>query len=448
MEIIYHRCAGLDVHKKTVVACRMRTGEHGQVERETKTFGTKTVELLALLDWLSEWELSHVALESTGDYWKPIYNLLEGNFEVVLVNAKHVHHVPGRKTDVNDSEWLAELMRYGLLKGSFIPPQTQRDLRDLTRYRTRLVRERSRLVNRVQKLLEGANIKLASVVSDIMGKSGRAMLEALVAGETDAAVMAELAKGRLRTKLSELEKALTGLVRPHHRFLLAQQLSHIDFLDEQIEALSQAIERHMAESETAGPAGSPSSETVDPTTGEVQEQAPTPETKPPVSFSQAVALLDTIPGVNHRLAEIIVAELGTDMSRFPTAKHAAAWAGVAPGNNESAGKRYSGKTREGNQALQDALSEAAWAASRTKESYLAALYHRLAGRRGKKRAIVALAHSILVSSYYMLARHEPYRDLGRNYFDERKKETVINRLLHRLEKLGFSVTIEPAAVPA
>jgi len=446
MEIIYSRCAGLDVHKKTVVACRMRSGQNGQVEQETQTFGTKTVELLSLVDWLSEWELTHVAMESTGDYWKPVYNLLEGNFEVILVNAKHVHNVPGRKTDVNDGEWLAELMRYGLLKGSFIPPQGQRDLRDLTRYRTRVVRERARLVNRVQKLLEGANIKLSSVATDILGKSGRAILEALVVGETDAAAMAELAKGRLRNKLPELEKALSGLVRPHHRFLLAQQLSHIDFLDEQIEALSQEIERQLADSKTDRPADQPPPAAIDPTTGEVNGANPDPPQ--PLSFSQAVLLLDTIPGVNQRTAEVIVAELGTDMSRFPDAKHAAAWAGVAPGNNESAGKRYSGKSRDGNQALQDALSQAAWAAARTKGTYLSTLYHRLAGRRGQKRAIVAVSHSILVSIYHMLSRHEPYHDLGGNYFDERKKESIINRLLHRLEKLGLAVTIEPTAVAA
>lgn len=448
MEIIYERCAGLDVHKKTVVACRMRTGEAGQVEQETQTFGTKTVELLGLVDWLSEWEVSHVALESTGDYWKPVYNLLEGNFEVVLVNAKHVHNVPGRKTDVSDGAWLTELMRYGLLRGSFIPPQPQRDLRDLTRYRSQLVRERSRLVNRIQKGLEGANIKLASVATDILGKSGRAMLAALAAGQTDAAELAEMAKGKLRKKIPELEKALSGLVRPHHRFLLSQQLSHLDFLDEQIEAISQEIERQMTDPELDRPAAEPQPQTIDPTTGEVKAAETEPNGPQPLSFSQAVALLDTIPGVNQRTAEIIVAELGTDMSRFPTAKHAAAWAGVAPGNNESAGKRYSGKTRDGNQALQDALSEAAWAATRTKETYLSALYHRLAGRRGKKRAIVAVAHSILVSSYYMLSRHEPYHDLGGTYFDERKQASVINRLLQRLEKLGFSVTIEPTAVAA
>lgn len=446
METIYQRCAGLDVHKKTVVACRIRTGAGGQVEQDSKTFGTKTGELLGLVDWLSEWEISHVAMESTGDYWKPVYNLLEGNVEVVLVNAKHVHNVPGRKTDVNDGQWLGELMRYGLLRGSFIPPQAQRDLRDLTRYRSNLVRERARLVNRVQKLLEGANIKLASVATDIMGKSGRAMLEAIVAGETDGALLAELAKGRLRNKLVELEQALTGRVRAHQRFLLAQQLSHIDFLDEQIEALSQEIEQHMAEP-TSDPADEPPAKpTIDPDTGEVKGANPQPPQ--PLSFQQAVALLDTIPGVNQRTAEIILAELGPDMSRFPTAKHAAAWAGVAPGNYESGGKRYSSKTRDGNQALQEALSEAAWAASRTKGTYLSALYHRLAGRRGKKRAIVAVAHSILVSIYYMLSRHEPYHDLGSNYFDERKKDSLINRLLHRLEKLGLAVTIEPTPVPA
>lgn len=444
METIYERCAGLDVHKKTVVACRMRTGGNGQAEQETQTFGTKTGELLGLVDWLSEWEISHVAMESTGDYWKPVYNLLEGNVEVVLVNARHVHNVPGRKTDVNDGEWLAELMRHGLLRGSFIPPQAQRDLRDLTRYRSNLVRERARLVNRVQKLLEGANIKLASVATDIMGKSGRAMLEAIVGGETDGALLAELAKGRLRNKRTQLEQALTGRVRPHQRFLLAHQLSHIDFLDEQIEALSQEIEQQMTDPNPDGSDELPPTESIDPGSGEVKETNPAP----PLSFQQAVSLLDTIPGVNQRTAEIIIAELGPDMSRFPTSKHAAAWAGVAPGNNVSAGKRYSGKTRDGNQALQDALSEAAWAASRTKDTYLAALYHRLAVRRGKKRAIVAVGHSILVSVYYMLSRHEPYQDLGGNYFDERKKDSIINRLLHRLEKLGMTVTIEPAAVPA
>lgn len=442
MNVMYTRCAGLDVHKKTVVACRMRTGETGEVEHETQTFGTKTGELLGLVDWLTEWEVSHVAMESTGDYWKPIYNLLEGNVEVLLVNARHVKNVPGRKTDVKDAEWLAELLRHGLLRGSFVPPQVQRDLRDLTRYRTRVVGERTRLVNRIQKLLEGANIKLSSVATDIFGKSGRAMLDALAAGETDAVMMADLARGLLRKKLPELEQALTGRVRPHHQFLLTQQLKHFDFLDGQIATLSQEIERQVAAA---------SSESSTQRSSEVSDGHPdscesTPEK--PLSYKEAVVLLDTIPGVNQRTAEVIVAEFGTDMSRFPTANHGAAWAGVAPGNHESAGKRYTGKTRDGNQALQDALCEAAWAASRTKNTYLSALYRRLVGRRGKKRAIVAVAHSILVSAYHMLSRHAAYQDLGANHFDERKKESVVNRLLYRLERLGVRVTIEPNAVPA
>jgi transposase len=420
----------------------MRTEETGEVEYKTKTFGTKTRELLELLDWLNEWDVSHVAMESTGDYWKPIYNLLEGNVDVLLVNARHVKHVPGRKTDVKDAEWLAELLRHGLLRRSFIPPQGQRDLRDLTRYRTRVVRERTRMVNRLQNVLEDANIKLSSVATDVFGKSGRAMLEALAEGETDAAKMADLACGRLRKKLPELEQALTGRVRPHHRFLLAQQLKHINFLDTQIATLSQEIERHMAVV---------SCDTSHLPDSDASERCPgssEPCSGQPLSSKDAVVLLDTIPGVNQRTAEIIVAEFGTDMSRFPTANQAAAWAGVAPGNHESGGKRSSGKTRDGNQALQDALCEAAWAASRTKDTYLSALYHRLVGRRGKKRAIVAVAHSILVSAYYMLLRHEEYQDLGGNHFDERKKESVVNRLLARLDKLGVTVAIEPTAVPA
>lgn len=440
MRIIYKRCAGLDVHKKIIVACRRRMGRDGQVEQECRSFGTTTPELLVLVDWLLEWEISHVAMESTGDYWKPVYNLLEGQIEVYLVNAKHVHHVPGRKTDQQDAEWLAELMQYGLLKPSFIPPRPQRDLRDLTRYRTKQVRERAREINRVQKLLETANIKLASVATDIMGRSGRTMLDQLVAGQTDPAILADLAKGRLRNKLVQLEQALTGRVRSHHRFLLAQQLAHLDFLDEQIEAISQEIERRLAESNPADPTVSP--------VGQSQPDPSSPAPQQPLCFQAAVALLDTIPGVNQRTAEVIVAELGPDMSRFPTHKHAAAWAGLAPGNNESAGKRYSSRIRDGNQALQTALSEAAWAAARTKGTYLAALYRRLAPRRGKKRAIVAVAHSILVSVYHMLSRHEPYHDLGGNYFDERKKASIVNRLLHRLEKLGYAVQLEPLAMAA
>lgn len=291
--------AGLDVHKKTVVACRMRTSSGGQAEQESRTFDTTTPELLQLVDWLTEWEVTQVAMESTGDYWKPIYNLLEGNVEVLLVNAKHYHNVPGRKTDVEDAHWLAELLRVGLLKPSFIPPRAQRDLRDLTRYRTKLVQERSREVNRVQKLLEGANIKLASVATDVMGVLGRQMLNELVAGQTDPKLLAELAKGRLRNKLPELEKALTGLVRPHHRFLLAQQLARIDYTDEQITARNEQIERQLERLAPRQPEP-PAANEADPT-----PSAPNQLAQPPLSASLAIELLDTIPGVDRRFAEVI-----------------------------------------------------------------------------------------------------------------------------------------------
>jgi transposase len=385
---------------------------------------------LELVDWLLEWECSHVAMESTGDYWKPIYNLLEGSFEVLLVNAKHVKHVPGRKTDVCDAQWLAELLQHGLLKASFIPPAPQRDLRDLTRYRTKQIQERTREMNRVQKLLECANIKLSSVATNIFGVSGRAMLEAIIEGHADPETMAQLAKGRLRNKLPELEKALTGLVRDHHRFLLARQLAHIDFLDEHIAEVSAEIERRIHEM----------SQSQEPSSCDTELDKP-----PSPTFDQAVELLDTIPGVDKRTAELIVAELGTDMSRFPTSKHAASWAGLSPGNNESAGKRYSGRTRKGNSPLRSGLIQAAWAVSHTKNNYLSAQYRRLAGRRGKKRAIVAIAHSILVMSYHILRSQQPYKELGANYFDERKKESILHGLVKRISKLGYEVSLESTA---
>ena len=427
MRVMYECCAGLDIHKKTVTACRRNAKE-----QEVKTFGTTTPDLLELVDWLLEWECTHVAMESTGDYWKPIYNLLESSFQILLVNAKHVKHVPGRKTDIGDAQWLAELMQYGLLKASFIPPSGQRDLRDLTRYRTKQVQERAREVSRVQKLLETANIKLSSVATNVLGVSGRAMLEAIVDGQAAPDTMAQLAKGRMRSKLPELEKALTGVVRDHHRFLLAKQLAHIDFLDEHISGLSAEIEHRIHEmSQTqAPPPGNTDSET----------KSKTPESP---SFENAVELLDTIPGVDKLTAELIVAELGIDMSRFPTSKHAAAWAGLAPGNNESGGKRRSGRTKKGNRALRSGLLQAAWAASRTKNTYLSAQYSRLAGRRGKNRAIVAVAHSILVMSYHILKRQQPYKELGGDYFDERKKESILHGLVKRISKLGYEVSLEP-----
>jgi transposase len=438
LRIIYKRVGGLDVHKKTVVATRMRVTVDDRVEWETKTFGTTTPELLQMHDWLYAWELNHVAMESTGDYWKPVYNILEDSFEVWLVNAQHVKHVSGRKTDVQDSEWLAELMLHGLLKASFIPPKPQQALRDMTRYRTTLVEERARVVNRVQKLLEGANIKLSSVATDIMGVSARAMLAEIAAGQTDAVALADLARGRLRSKLSGLEKALTGIVQPHHRFLLSTQLVHIDFLEEQIEGLNMEIEQHLEQMSWPDEPSSPSTDTE---AEKGAEEADEPAL--PLTWNTAVALLDTIPGVNRRVAEVMLAEMGVDMSRFETADHLASWAGLAPGNHESGGKRYSGRTRKGNRALSSIMVQAAWAASRTKDTFLKARYHGLAARRGKKRAIVAIAHSMLVSAWHILTYQQPYRELGGDYFDQRKKESKINYLVRRLEKLtGSSVSIE------
>jgi transposase len=411
MDIVHTHCGGLDVHKKTVVATVIVPDGQGGLQKETHTFETMTVDLLALSDWLLVHEITHVAMESTGEYWKPVYNILENNFEVLLVNAQHVKHIPGRKTDVKDSEWLAELLRHGLLKGSFIPPLGQRELRELTRHRTNFVHQRATLVNRVQKNLESANLKLASVASDVMGVSGREMLKAIIEGKASPTEMAALAKGRLREKREQLGKALEGRVKSHHQFVLAELLCQIDSLDETIARFDAEIEKYCH------------------------------------PFEEAVELLDTIPGVARRTAEVIVSEIGSDMSRFPTADHLASWAGVAPGNNESAGKRYSGKTRHGNKALSAALVQAAHAASHTRATYLSAQYHRLAGRRGKKRAIMAVAHSILVIAYHLIQRNEPYRELGSDYFDRRRPEATAKRLLKRLERLGYDVSrIEPLAL--
>jgi transposase len=433
MEVIYPRCAGLDVHKKTVVACAMHTKKNGHKEQETRTFGTTTGELQELRAWLQEKGCTQVAMESTGVYWKPVYNILEDHMTVLLVNARHVKNVPGRKTDVSDAEWLADLLRHGLLRGSFVPPREQRNLRDLTRQRSKLVEERSRQVNRLHKVLEDANIKLTSVATDVMGVSGRAMLEALIKGEANATIMAELARGRMRTKREALAKALTGRVQEHHRFLLEQHLIHIDFLDEQIDLFSRQIatqiDRLSEMPEYQVPA--PSSDTG------ASEQSPQP-----LTYARAIELLDTIPGINRWLAEVLLAEMGIDMSRFASDKHLASWAGVAPGNNESAGKRRSGKTPPGNRHLRKGLVQGARGASRKKDTYLKSKYHRIAARRGKKKATVAVGHSILVSAYHMLSRNEPYCDLGGNYFDQFKREHVANHLVRRLEELGFEVLIE------
>ena len=438
MRQIYERVAGLDVHKKTVVACRMRVTAEKRIEQETRTFGTTTAELLALHDWLSEWDCTHVAMESTADYWKPVYNLLEGDFEVWLVNAQHVQKVAGRKTDATDAEWLAELMLHGLLKASFIPAKPQRVLRELTRYRSTLVRERARVVNRVEKLLESTNIKLTSVVSDVMGVSARAMLAELVQGSTDPQALAQLARGRLRQKLKALEAALVGVVEPHHRFILAQQLGHIDFLDEQIETLSAEIGRQLERMSQPGPTdGSALPDQP------CQPDSSVPAEQPPLSWTEAVALLDTIPGVDERVAEVMLAEMGLDMRQFPTAKDLVSWAGLAPGNHQSGGKRYPSHTPKGNNPLRSMMTQAAWAASRTKDTFLKARYHRLAARRGKKRAIVAIAHSMLESAWYMLTRRQPYQELGGDYYDQRKKESKVTYLTKQLTKLGFVVSLDP-----
>jgi len=441
MDKRYKRVAGLDVHKKNVVATRMRVTEDERVEWETATYGTTTPELLALHDWLAAWACTHVVMESTGDYWKPVYNLLEDTFELLLVNAQHVKRVPGRKTDVSDAEWLAELQLHGLLKASFIPPKPQRALRELTRYRSKLIQERARTVNRVQKLLEGANIKLASVVSDIQGVSAQAMLLRIAAGETDAEALAQLARGRLRNKMEALEKALTGVVQPHHRFLLAKQLTHIDFLDEQIADIGAEIARQVTT--MSQPPNEP------PASNGVAPPESTTATRDSVTWEQAVALLDSIPGIDSQAAEMILAETGIDMGQFPTAKHLSAWAGVAPGNHQSGGKRYSGRTRDGNRQLQTILVQASWAAVRTKGTFLKARYHRLAARRGKKRAIVAIAHSILVSIWHMLSHGVAYHELGADYYDQRSKDAKVAYLTRQLEKLtGGNVLVNTVAATA
>ncbi len=425
MQPIFERCCALDVHKKTVVACvllsvvpsKSPASPDSPAESDSesptraprkyiRTFETMTDDLLKLSDWLSSFQVSHVAMESTGVYWKPIWNLLEASFELLLVNAQHVKQVPGRKTDVKDAEWLCDLLRHGLLRASFVPDRPQRELRELTRYRTSLVHERTACVNRLQKTLEGCNIKLPSVVSDVTGLSARAMLAALIGGEAKPEVMAELAEGKLRKKIPELVRALTGRVGAHQRFLLGQQLEHLDYLDGAIAEVGREIGERM------GP------------------------------FDKDLERLDSIPGVGRRIAETIEAEMGSDMSRFPSEAHLASWAGLSPGLNESAGKRKSAKTRKGSSALKVALIEAAHAAARTKDCFLSSLYHRLAARRGKKRAIVAVAHRILVIAYHILKDKEPYHELDTKPLSEHHREAIEKRLVRKLEALGNKVTVQ------
>jgi transposase len=409
MEVVVERCAGLDVHKKSVVACAIVPGAGGRPEREVRRFGTMTADLEALAGWLAERAVTHVAMESTGVYWQPVWNILEerGGWELLPVNARHIKAVPGRKTDVRDSEWLAELLRHGLVRGSYVPDRAQRELRELTRYRTALIEERTAHVNRLQKALETANVKLASVASDVTGVSARAMLAALVGGEADPAALADLAVGRLRDKLPQLERALAGRVTAHHRYLLPRILAAIDSLDAQVADLDARV----AELERP--------------------------------FADAVARVDEIPGVGRRVAEILLAEVGPAVDRFPSAGRLASWAGLCPGNHESAGKRLSGRTRKGNRALRRALVQAAHAAGRARRSYLGALYRRLAARRGKARAAVAVAHAILVIAYHLLTRHTTYDDLGPDFLDRRDADQLQRRLVARLEGLGLQVTVTP-----
>lgn len=409
MDTIFPNCAGLDVHKRFVVASLLVGAPNATLRRETRSFGTTTPELLELSDWLTQAEITHVAMESTGVYWKPIFNLLEANFEVWLLNAQHVKNLPGRKTDLKDAEWIAQLMRHGLVKRSFIPPVAQRDLRELVRERTNLVRMRATLHNRVQKVLESANIKLASVATDALGASGRAMIDALIEGERDVEVLADLAQGRLREKREQLKAALQGRLREQHIFVLRELLGQIDSLNETIERFSTQIRSASAEDE------------------------------------DVIEIADSVPGIGRESAERVVAEIGTDMSRFPSAGQLTAWAGLAPGNNETGGKQRPAGTRQGNVWLKTALVQAAWAAVRQKDTYLWALYKRIAARRGKKRAIVAVARTILVILYHAIGRRERYKELGGDYFERRAPEARTRYYRRQLEKLGHKVVLEPAA---
>ena len=415
MEVVFAHCAGLDVHKKTVVACVFVSNPQGEIQRLIRTFPTTLAGLEALAAWLSGLGVTHVAMESTGVYWKPVFNVLAPLSEVWIVNPRELKQVPGRKTDVKDAEWITQLMRHGLLKRSFIPDMEQRDLRDLTRYRTRLIAERSSASNRLQKILEDANIKLSSVATDIQGVSARAMLAAMIDGETDVTQLADLARGRMRSKIPDLEAALSGSIRQHHRFMWREVLYHLDELNERLTTLDTQIR---------------------------QLTAP---------YERIIQQLDAIPGVDRRTAEVILAEIGPNVTPFPTAQHLASWACLCPGNNISGNKRRTGKTRHGQNWLRAALVEAAWAASRTKDTYLGSQFHRLRARRGDKRAAVAVAHSILIVVYHLLAKPEAvFTELGGDYFLKRNAEQEERRAVRKLTSLGFTVTLTPtpAAAPA
>jgi transposase len=413
---IVQRCAGLDVHKASITACvRIATAKNKDEEphQQIRKFKTTTQGLLQLREWLAAFEVELVGMEATGVYWKPVYYVLEDDFECWLLNAEHMKNVPGRKTDVKDAEWICQLLEHGLVRPSFVPPKEIRHLRDLTRYRKRQIEERTREVQRLEKVLQDAGIKLSSVATRVLGASGRAMLDALVNGTTDPEVLADLAKGRLRKKkIPALKEALQGHFSNHHAFMVGRILAHIDYLEESIADLSSQIERVIA------------------------------------PFSKQVELLETIPGVDRRTAETLIAEIGVEMSQFPTAGHLASWAGMCPGNNESGGKRRSGKTTKGSEWLRSALTEAAHAAARTKGSYLSARYVGIKGRRGSKKAAVAVGHSILVIAYHILKRKEPYEEeeFGEEHYRKEQRcssEAYKRRLVRKLERLGHKVALEP-----
>ena len=407
MDTLYRCCAGLDVHKETVTACVRRVDSAGRITQEVRTFGTTTGQLLALGDHLVTQGVEAAAMESTGVFWKPIWNILEGSLKVILVNARHIKNVPGRKTDVKDCQWIAQLLQHGLLRASFVPQRPQRELRDLTRQRSQLTAEQSRVSNRIHKTLEDANIKLSSVATDVLGVSGRQMIQALMAGQEDPAELAELARRKLRHKLPQLREALRGHLTEHHRFMLRQLMDHLDYLDRQVGVFEQRIEELMR------------------------------------PLAEQIQRLETIPGVGRLTAQNVLAEIGPDMSRFPTDQHLASWAAMCPGNRQSAGKRQSGHTNHGNPWLRTALAQAAWAASHSKGTYLAAQYRRLAGRRGKKRAIVAVGHTMLVMIYHLLKDQVDYRELGPDYLDQLQPQRLTRYLVKRLESLGHRVILEP-----
>ena len=408
MQTIYRNVAGLDVHQKIVWVAIRCLGPNGDVREEIQSFGTMTRDLLRMSEWLTAHGVTHVAMESTGVLWKPIWNVLEGSFELLLVNPRELKQVPGRKSDVKDCQWIAQLLQCGLLRSSFVPPRPQRELRDLTRHRAQLTSEHTRIANRIHKTLEDANIKLGAVASDILGKSGRAMLQALLDGKCDPVKLAELAKRRLRGKIPQLQEALHGHFTEHHHFMLEKLLEHLRQLEEQIEQFTARIEERI---------------------GSLMD-------------AETMQRLDAIPGVNRTTIENVIAEIGTDMAAFPTPERLSSWAGMCPGNEESAGKRIRNRTTKGDRWLRGALVAAAWAASHTKDTYLSAQYRRLAPRRGKKRALIAVGHSLLVIFHQMLKHGVPYQDLGGDFFNRMEPERLRRYLVKRLEALGFQVVLE------